>query len=152
MKKKESYDEMLERLATPKYERLENAGKIVECLRCAAQCRVADRANDHARPIRHADGAGYCPNCAVTEYLRSPEIDISYLLPEGTDIREALRAPHIQEAFAALLKGGMSDLEANSINWNLVIDHWELPFPKIRRKRKSAPAAAADDEWAEFID
>jgi hypothetical protein len=141
-------DKDLEKSQTPKYELLENAGKIVECVRCHAPCRVASARNVHGRPFQYGngDGKGFCANCAVTEFLISPEIDISYLLPEGTDIRKALRAPHIQELFGQMLKVGMADLKDAEINWNAVIENWDLPFPKIKR-----PTKKQDDDWAEFI-
>ncbi|MFN5959197.1 MAG: hypothetical protein ACK462_14815, partial [Planctomyces sp.] len=47
-----------------------NAGRIVNCDRCAVRCRIAATSNDQARLLKHAKDRGFCPNCAITAWLR----------------------------------------------------------------------------------
>ena len=140
---------------TPEFELLKNAGKQVDCSRCGAPCMVASKRNLKARPFQHGDGenGGFCGNCAATEFLQSPAIDISYLLPEGTDVREALGAAHVQECFANILKAGMSDLKDFEVDWSKIIENWHLPFRKRRGKSGPKKVAPPEDfeEWADVI-
>lgn len=114
---------------------LANAGKHVHCQRCGAECKVAATANQAARLGRRADGAGYCPDCVITQFLQE-EIDVERILPHGVSVAEALKAPHIQDSFKFLLAAGHADMNASEINWERVIQQWSLPF-KGRARRKS---------------
>ena len=114
---------------------LVNAGRTTNCQRCNRACKVAGTANKNARPARHADGTGLCPDCVITSFLKE-EINIESLLPKGTEAREALRLPHIQGMFQNLLLAGKSDLKASEINWERIIELWDLPLPKVVRKRR----------------
>lgn len=115
---------------------LKNAGRHANCQRCGIKCVVADQANLAARPIRRADGEGYCVTCALTQWLRSDDMDITRLLPAGTDPREALRLPHIQELVARIFKVGKADASADEINWQRLVENWSLPVAQTRKKTK----------------
>lgn len=113
---------------------LENAGKRANCLRCGIECVVAPTANRAGRPLQHADGVGYCAACAITEYLKT-ELDVSYLLPPGVTVCEALRAPHVQQQFQRLFEVGRADISESQINWERVIANWDLPFKATKRRK-----------------
>ena len=43
---------------------------------------------------------------------------------------EVLKNPTIQKQFAEILQAGGSELLAENIDWETVINQWDLPFPK----------------------
>ena len=111
---------------------LKNAGKTVDCRRCGVRCKVAETANPRARPVRHADKAGFCAECVVTRFLQI-EINAEAILPPGVRIGEALLAPHVQESFARLFRTGAADLQNHQIDWRKVVGNWNLPLSKGRQ-------------------
>ena len=44
--------------------------------------------------------------------------------------------PEAQAGFAELFKVGNADADISEINWQVVVDNWELPFPAQSKKRK----------------
>jgi hypothetical protein len=118
---------------------LENAGKHVNCLRCGIECVVAETANRAGRPVQHADGDGFCPSCVITQWLQT-ELDVSWLLPPGVTICEALRHSHIQAQFQRIFQVGHADVSESQIDWERVIANWNLPLhlSKGRKKRKAS--------------
>jgi hypothetical protein len=46
-----------------------------------------------------------------------------------------LLASHVQAQFARLMQAGNADAKPEEINWQNVIDHWDLPFAKPKRAR-----------------
>jgi hypothetical protein len=103
--------------------------KIKECPRCGKECRAEKSGNQSARPLRKSDN-GLCLECAATSVIMS--------LPSGDMFpKEALLAPHIRTQFEAVLRAGNADSDASQVDWNRLVENWELPFP-----RKFAP-----DRW-----
>ena len=100
----------------------------LNCLRCGRQCQPGKSNNSEARPFRRAK-KGLCPDCAVTHFLLCPELEVLRIgiLREGI---RTLKNPTIQAQFAEILKIGKSEMSIDEINWDRVIDQWELPFPK----------------------
>lgn len=102
---------------------------VAPCQRCGVPCRVASSTNPDARLLKHAPTPeGFCPNCAVTEFLLGFEFMI------GSDVRRLL-SPHIQQQFAEIMRAGNADAMPDEIDWNAIVANWELPFPKAKRKR-----------------
>lgn len=99
-----------------------------KCVRCGRPCQPGKAENPKARPFRRAK-AGLCPDCAVTHFLLSPDLEalrIS-LLREGI---ETLKHPAIQAQFAEILRVGGSEMSPEEIDWDRVVDKWNMPFPK----------------------
>lgn len=115
---------------------LDHAGEVVPCQRCGTRCLVAPVANQRARPFRYADGNGQCTACIVAEFLKTTMSHALDAMDAGTNIKEVLRAPHIQEGFSQILKVGCSELAGEEIDWEAVIEKWDLPVVKQKRGRE----------------
>ena len=98
------------------------------CARCGRTCSPGRNDNPKARPFRRAQ-KGLCENCVVTQFLLCDDLEAlrEGLLRNGLDV---LREPTIQLQFAKILEAGGSELPADAINWDTVIDQWDMPFPK----------------------
>lgn len=100
--------------------------KIKNCPRCGKACNAEKSGNQNARPLRKSDN-GMCLECATTVVImESPSA--------GMFTKDALLSPAIQSQFAAVLGAGNADPDAHGIDWNRLVENWELPFP-----RKFAP-------------
>ncbi len=98
---------------------------ITNCRRCGrpARGRVG---NPDARPIRRAL-EGECAECSIVLFLQKlSNMSGGGLLPPGATWTEALRLPHVQEQFGAVLRVGLSDLTLEEIDWERVIELWVL--------------------------
>lgn len=97
------------------------------CERCEALCKIAGAGNPDAKMLRRGkEPKGLCINCAVHDYLRNT-YPINMQLAESGP--KALLLPHIQEQFTAIMRTAPSDAQPDEINWNLVVENWNLPFP-----------------------
>ena len=99
---------------------------MTSCGRCGKPCKQGENKNLKAKPFRRAK-EGYCPNCAVTQFLLSIETLRDGLVKNGLEL---LRNPVVQKQFSQLLRIGKSELPAKEINWDIVINQWDLPFPR----------------------
>ena len=117
------------------------AGGYAACARCGKLCRVAGPGSAAARLLRLAStAAGYCATCCTHEFLLSIETLRDGILRNGPAM---LRKPAIQETFAQLCRVGNADADPQDIDWNWMVDHWDLPFPELRRgKRHNAESEA----------
>jgi len=99
-----------------------------QCPRCGRLCLSGKSDNPEARPFRRAE-EGLCGDCAVTHFLMCPEMEPmkNNLLNAGLD---ALKNLNIQEVFESMLLAGKSELTMEEINWENVINNWDLPFPR----------------------
>jgi len=102
--------------------------KIKPCPRCSKQCVAEKSGNQQARPVRKSDN-GMCLECTVTSVLMG-------LPSAGMFPKEAMLMPHIQQQFAAVLRVGGADPEAYELDWQRLVDNWELPFPKKFRPER----------------
>lgn len=98
---------------------------IIECRRCGAQCRIAGPPGAKARMLRFAEGPGLCANCAVHDWLRNTYPPNILLAQSGPKI---LLYQHIQEQFAEIMQIGFADAKPDEIDWQMIVDNWELPF------------------------
>ena len=133
------------------------------CQRCGRQCVGADGSPD-ARLLKRAQ-TGVCVDCGITLFLQSSELPFARLLTEKPDEPDAhtlasgkgkktairplsergramLAQPHVQAQFAAIMRAGQADAQAEEIDWTRVVDNWELPAPKpLRKSREEADHA-----------
>jgi len=86
---------------------------------------------------RGKDAKGLCINCAAHDWLRNT-YPVNLLLARSGP--KGLALPHIQEQFAGLMKMANSDARADEINWQRIIDNWELPFPNKVKRTAENPA------------
>lgn len=103
-------------------------GQICNCERCGVKCRVGAIEPSKAKMLRRSTKPkGFCNNCSVTEFLANtyPPNMIIEESPHGAAI---LLFPQIQEQFAAIMKAGNADMNPEEINWQLVVDNWNLPL------------------------
>ena len=108
---------------------------VIHCERCGARCKVAGPRNSKAKMLRRSrEPKGLCVNCAVHDWLRNTYLVNMLLAKSGPKI---LAYPHIREQFTAIMRVGMADAQPDEINWNLINENWDLPFP-----HKMKPSAA----------
>ncbi len=101
--------------------------ETIICERCGVNCRVAGPRNSEAKMLRRSkEPKGICVNCAVHNWLINTYPCNILLAQSGP---KALIHPHIQEQFAGIMRVGMADAMPDEINWNLIIENWDLPFP-----------------------
>jgi len=127
----------------------ENAGRpdVVECGRCGARCRVAGTPGEKAKMLRRARGPGLCVNCAVHDWLRNTYPPNILLAQSGPQV---LLLEHIQRQFTEIMRIGFADAKPDEIDWQRIVDNWELPFRhKITKGNSMNPVSQKElDEIA----
>lgn len=109
-----------------------NTDNITNCLRCGAKCKIEPIPGSKARLLKRGNKEGLCLSCAVHDWLRNT-YPINMLLA-GMQNPQNLLLPDIQEQFAGILKVGFSDAKPDEIDWQQIVDNWDLPFPtKVKR-------------------
>ena len=112
------------------------------CSRCGAKCKVDPIVNSKARMVKRSDvPKGLCINCAVHDTLRNLYPANLLLASSGP---RCLALHHIQEQFAGILKSANSDAMPGEIDWQAVIENWDLPFP-TKLKRSAMNPVDQDD-------
>jgi len=101
--------------------------RIVNCERCKAPCKTSELRSSNAKMLRHSkEPKGLCVNCAVHDWLRNTYPPNIILAGSGPKI---LLYPHIQKQFAEIMRFGSADAKPDEIDWNRIVDNWDLPFP-----------------------
>ena len=104
------------------------------CKRCGQLGRPSV-GNPDSRPFRKA-AEGLCVNCVVTEFFKTTEpLKSMFGGIWGNNSPEVLLAPHMQQQFGNILQAGNCDVKLEEIDWQTIIDQWDLPFPKTKRKQ-----------------
>lgn len=99
----------------------------VHCRRCNAKLKLEPIPDSKAKMLRRAKiPKGYCLNCAVHDWLRNTYPPNILLAQSGPKV---LLFPHIQEQFTAIMKQQLSDAKPDEIDWQKIVDNWDLPFP-----------------------
>lgn len=111
--------------------------KAVECNRCGANLRVDPQTGSRATMLKRAETAkGYCIQCAVHDWLRHTYPPNIQLAESGPTI---LLHPHVQKLFGEIMDIQHSDAQLDEINWNLIVENWELPWPEPMRTLDTNP-------------
>ncbi len=106
---------------------MSTADAIVLCERCGARCKVGDKRNPDAKMLRLSrEPKGLCVNCATHDWLRNTYPVNMQVAESGPGI---LVHPHIRKIFGDLMQAAGADAKLDEINWNLVNENWDLPFP-----------------------
>jgi hypothetical protein len=101
---------------------------VVQCPRCGQLCKIVTPANPQARPFQRAEnGDGLCTSCIVAYFIQSMPVLMVGIERNGPEI---LLWEAAQQQFTAVLEAGMSDLKGEEINWERVVETWNLPWPK----------------------
>lgn len=111
--------------------------EITHCQRCGKLCQ-SGVGNPEARPLRRAV-VGYCADCAITHFIKDTEPLASIIAggPWGPGKGPSiLLNPHIQGDWQRLFVTGCSDADNSEINWQRVVELWDMPFPKYVKKAK----------------
>ena len=100
-----------------------------QCARCGLRCRVASDRNPNAKMLRKsAVPKGLCATCAAHDWLRNT-YPTNMILNESQHGPRILLSPSIREQFAEIMRGQNADAKPDEINWNLMIENWDLPWP-----------------------
>ena len=117
------------------------------CERCRTQLKVDAKRNSNAKMLRRSkEPKGICVNCAVHDWLRNTYPPNMLLAQSGPNV---LLYTHIQEQFAELMKVGFADANPDEIDWQRIVDNWDLPFPTKLKTSGMNPCSQQDlDEMA----
>lgn len=101
--------------------------EIVNCERCKTRCKVDTLRNSKAKMLRRSiEPKGLCANCAVHDWLRNTYPPNILLAQSGPEV---LLHPHIQKQFIGIMRVGFADAKPDEIDWQRIVDNWDLPFP-----------------------
>ena len=123
-------------------------GKETYCIRCKARCTVAGPGKADAKMLRYSKTPqGLCVNCAAHDWLRNTYPVNMMLAKSGP---AALAHVHIRAQFAEIMRVGNADADPNEINWNLLTENWDLPFPHKIKPSATNPCSQRElDEITE---
>ena len=103
------------------------------CARCGVPCRPAASEHPDARLMQHTTGpTGYCECCALTAFLVALPFTALGIERAGS-VAAMLAAPHVREQIGQIFLAGQADARIEQIDWQRVVDQWNLPFPMARR-------------------
>jgi len=118
---------------------MNDAVLFCQCERCGAKLQVGPAPGSEARMLRHSKvPKGFCVNCAVHNFLRNTYPPNIQLAESGPGI---LLIPHIQKVFADIMKAGFADACPDEIDWQRIVDNWQLPFRKKVKPSASNPCS-----------
>lgn len=120
--------------------------QIAYCNRCGIPCKIATQSNEDARLLRKSTiPQGYCPDCAVAHFLQV----VSPLGQLIHDPAKQLLWEPAQKQFAEVMKAGGADLNPEQINWQRVVENWDLPFKtaKATKSKKSSKKTKQATLW-----
>lgn len=114
------------------------------CERCNARCKVDPLPNSKSKMLKRGKGdkGNLCINCAVHDWLRNT-YPVNMILA-GMKNPQSLLLPHIHEQFAGILRAGFSDAKPEEIDWQQIVDNWDLPWPNKVKASAFNPMSQAD--------
>lgn len=100
--------------------------KTAQCNRCEMPLRIDPEPGSKATVLKRAKtGKGYCVHCATHDWLRNTYPVNVQLAESGPKI---LLHPQIRELFATIMQQALSDASPDEVNWNRLVEYWDLPF------------------------
>lgn len=120
---------------------------VIRCGRCKTPCKVDKLRNPKAKMLRRSkEPKGLCINCAVHDWLRNTYPPNILLAQSGPKM---LLFPHIQQQFAGIMRIAFADAKPDEIDWQRIVDNWDLPFPhKIKPTATNSCSQLELDEIA----
>jgi len=117
-------------------ETTQTPGAVASCERCGKKIQVAAARREDAELFRLAkELKGVCADCVMTQFLYNT-YPINMQLDEAGP--ELLLKPGIREAFVSCGILDRGDLKIDEIDWQRVVDNWDLPVP-INKKDPRNP-------------
>jgi len=118
-----------------------------QCERCGVRLQVGPAPGSEAKLLRRSKvPKGFCVNCAAHNFLRNTYPPNIQLAESGPKI---LLYPIIQEKFADIMRTGLSDAAPDEIDWQRIVDNWELPFSEDVKPSDMNPCSQVElDEVA----
>ena len=117
---------------------------VVRCERCGLSLRLAPKPQSKAKMLRRSTRAkGLCATCAAHNWLRNT-YPCNMLLAESGP--KGLELPHIQRQFANIMQAAGADAQPDEIDWNSMIENWQLPFSHPVKPTAVNPCSQADLE------
>ncbi len=111
----------------------------IHCERCDARCKVTGQRNPEAKMLRRSkEPKGLCVNCAVHDWLRNT-YPVNLLLAQSGP--KALALPHIREQFTGIMRTGFADAKPDEIDWDRIVENWDLPFKNKVKATAMNPAS-----------
>lgn len=103
------------------------------CTRCGKLGRTGPQPNPEGRLMVYAQTAenALCADCAATAFIKIVETMMWGIEKNGV---EMLLNPTVQQSFAEVMKVGRADATPEEIDWQRVVENWELPVPKQKGK------------------
>lgn len=103
--------------------------KTSKCDRCGCNARGAPTKKPEAQLLRRAV-KGVCVNCGIVLFLqRLTNAHVAGTV--GSHLPGALKLPHIQEQFEAVMRAGSAEVMPDEIDWDRVIALWDVaPAPR----------------------
>ncbi len=112
------------------------------CRRCGAHCQVDPIAGSKAKMLKRSEvPKGMCLNCAMHDWLRNT-YPVNLLLAQGG--QRALALPQIQETIAGIMKSQFSDAAVDEIDFEAIIEKWDLPFANKLKSSSMNPVDQAE--------
>lgn len=116
-----------------------NEAGTTDCERCGAKIKVDAVPGSKAKMLRRSkEPKGICINCAVSDWLRNTYPPNILLAQSGPKV---LLFPHIQKQFTEIMKIGFADARPDEIDWQRIVDNWELPFPHKMKPSSMNPCS-----------
>ena len=121
---------------------METTHKLTTCKRCGKPCKVDPIPGSKATILkRSASPKDYCAACAVHDWLRNT-YPVNVLMARSGP--KALALPHIQQQIMGIAQHAGTDATPGDIDWERIIENWELPFPTKVKPRAENPMSEED--------
>lgn len=107
----------------------------IPCTRCGKLGQAGPPPNPEGRLMVYAQTAenAMCADCAATAFIKGIDVFMYSIELRGPEI---LLTPHVQVQFAQVMTSGKADATPQEIDWQRVVENWELPVPKEKRRKK----------------
>lgn len=92
------------------------------CQRCGIPCSPGGTGSPDAILLRRAD-QGVCVTCGMALFIKRTPSMMMAIQQNGVGM---LLAPHIQTGFANLMAVGKADARPGGIDWQRLVQQWEL--------------------------
>lgn len=110
--------------------------QVALCTRCSKPGQTGPQPNPEGRLMVFAQTAqnALCADCAATAFIKGVETLMWGIEKNGVQM---LLNPAIQQGFAEVMRVGRADATPQEIDWQRVVDNWELPIPRQSGRRRN---------------
>lgn len=93
------------------------------CQRCGVPCHGQESQKPEARLMKRAK-QGVCVDCYIVIMLQ--RLSNMHVLGAFGSMPECLRLEHVQRQFEAVMRSGNAEATPDEINWDRVIELWDI--------------------------